>query len=250
MNGQKSEFPDKDAKIYWILSYMTLGTAKTWRLCHLSHVPTDNVISPCLCCAKSYIWQDPVNLGFFVRKLWLPAIHVQCTWVYEQLGFVSFAGEVEGSHNPQFLGSDRGRKYVLFLQMWAGMMRRRWWWWRERNVKRWKGDRDWSNGLQHSLLLLMDILSQNSYLLLHGCHAIGKHGNCSHSLSQLLIKGRHWWSRGWLIGRGEEDGRFWKHRRCLAVMGEWHDGQRVIPRVETIVAKILDGIPGVMILIM
>ena len=31
MNGRKSEFPDKEAKIYWILSYMTLGTAKTWR---------------------------------------------------------------------------------------------------------------------------------------------------------------------------------------------------------------------------
>ena len=31
MNSQKSEFPDEDTKIYWILSYMTLGTAKTWR---------------------------------------------------------------------------------------------------------------------------------------------------------------------------------------------------------------------------
>jgi len=31
MNGQKSEFPDKDAKIYWILSYMQTGSAKTWR---------------------------------------------------------------------------------------------------------------------------------------------------------------------------------------------------------------------------
>ena len=31
MNGWKSEFPDEDTKIYWILSYMTLGTAKTWR---------------------------------------------------------------------------------------------------------------------------------------------------------------------------------------------------------------------------
>ena len=30
-NGQKSEFPDEDAKIYWILSYMTVGAAKTWR---------------------------------------------------------------------------------------------------------------------------------------------------------------------------------------------------------------------------
>ena len=31
MNGWKSEFPDEDAKIYWILSYMTLSAAKTWR---------------------------------------------------------------------------------------------------------------------------------------------------------------------------------------------------------------------------
>ena len=31
MNGQKSEFPDEDAKIYWILSYMTVSAAKTWR---------------------------------------------------------------------------------------------------------------------------------------------------------------------------------------------------------------------------
>ena len=31
MNGQKSEFPDENAKIYWILSYMTISAAKTWR---------------------------------------------------------------------------------------------------------------------------------------------------------------------------------------------------------------------------
>jgi len=31
MNGRKSEFPDKDAKIYWILLYMQTGSAKTWR---------------------------------------------------------------------------------------------------------------------------------------------------------------------------------------------------------------------------
>ena len=31
MNSQKSEFPNKDTKIYWILSYMTLSTTKTWR---------------------------------------------------------------------------------------------------------------------------------------------------------------------------------------------------------------------------
>ena len=31
MNGQKSEFPDEEVKIYWILFYMTLRAAKTWR---------------------------------------------------------------------------------------------------------------------------------------------------------------------------------------------------------------------------
>ena len=31
MNSQKSEFPNEDAKIYWILLYMTLGIMKTWR---------------------------------------------------------------------------------------------------------------------------------------------------------------------------------------------------------------------------
>ena len=30
MNGQKSEFLDEDAKIYWILLYMQTGSAKTW----------------------------------------------------------------------------------------------------------------------------------------------------------------------------------------------------------------------------
>jgi len=30
MNGQKSEFLDEDAKIYWILSYMQTGSAKIW----------------------------------------------------------------------------------------------------------------------------------------------------------------------------------------------------------------------------
>jgi len=30
MNGQKSEFLDEDARIYWILSYMQTGSAKTW----------------------------------------------------------------------------------------------------------------------------------------------------------------------------------------------------------------------------
>ena len=30
MNGRKLEFSDEDAKIYWILSYMQTGSAKTW----------------------------------------------------------------------------------------------------------------------------------------------------------------------------------------------------------------------------
>jgi len=30
MNGWKLEFPDEDAKIYWILSYMQTGSAKIW----------------------------------------------------------------------------------------------------------------------------------------------------------------------------------------------------------------------------
>jgi len=30
INGRKSEFPMDDAKIYWILSYMQTGSAKTW----------------------------------------------------------------------------------------------------------------------------------------------------------------------------------------------------------------------------
>ena len=31
MNGQKSEFPDDNVKIYWILFYMIVSAAKTWR---------------------------------------------------------------------------------------------------------------------------------------------------------------------------------------------------------------------------
>jgi len=31
MNSQKSEFPNEDVKIYWILLYMQTGSAKTWR---------------------------------------------------------------------------------------------------------------------------------------------------------------------------------------------------------------------------
>ena len=30
MNGRKLEFPDEDAKIYWILLYLQTGSAKTW----------------------------------------------------------------------------------------------------------------------------------------------------------------------------------------------------------------------------
>jgi len=30
MNGRKLKFPNKDAKIYWILLYMQTGSAKTW----------------------------------------------------------------------------------------------------------------------------------------------------------------------------------------------------------------------------
>ena len=53
-----------------------------------------------------------------------------------------------------------------------------------------------------------------------------------------------------MIGRGEEDGGFGESRRGLTITGERHGGQKVIPRAETIVAKVLDGIPSVTILIM
>ena len=36
MNSKKSEFSDEDTKIYWILSYMTISIAKTWRDCIVS----------------------------------------------------------------------------------------------------------------------------------------------------------------------------------------------------------------------
>ena len=185
----------------------------------------DNVISPCLCCAKSHIWQDPVNLGVFIGKLWFPAIHVQSTQVYEWFGLITFSSKVQGSCNFWFLGPDGGRKYILPLHVWACVARRRWWWWWKRNVQRWKGGRNRSNGLQHSLLLLMDILSQNGNLLLHGHLAIRKHGDCSHSLSQLLIERSHRGDWEWLIGGGEKDRGFRENRRCLTVMGEWHDEQ-------------------------
>ena len=51
------------------------------------------------------------------------------------------------------------------------------------------------------------------------------------------------------MGGGEEDGGFRKGRRGLTISGKRRGGQRVIPRAETIVAKVLDGIPSVMILI-
>ena len=56
-----------------------------------------------------------------------------------------------------------------------------------------KGEQD--AGLQHPLLLLMNVLSQNSNLLLHAHHAIREHGDGSYCLSKLLIKASHW--RGW-----------------------------------------------------
>jgi len=44
MNGQKSEFPDEDAKIYWILLYMQTGSAKTWRLCRRINIQGSTII--------------------------------------------------------------------------------------------------------------------------------------------------------------------------------------------------------------
>ena len=52
------------------------------------------------------------------------------------------------------------------------------------------------------------------------------------------------------MGRGKKDGWFRESRGGLTVTGKRHDGQKVISRAETIVAKVLDGIPSVMILIM
>ena len=53
-----------------------------------------------------------------------------------------------------------------------------------------------------------------------------------------------------MIGRGEEDRGLGENRGGLSITRERCGGQKVVPRVETIVAKILDGIPSVMILIM
>ena len=80
-------------------------------------------------------------------------------------------------------------------------------------------------------------------------HAVREHGYCFNSLSQLNIERGH--GRGWrqLIDRDKENRGFGENWGCLMVTGERCDGQKVISRVKTIVAKILDGIPDVMILI-
>ena len=94
--------------------------------------------------------------------------------------------------------------------------------------------------MQHCLLLLGDTLGQNSNLLLHGCHACRQHCDCFDGLSQLNIKGCHW--RGWgrLVSGGKEDRGFRKDGGGLTVTRERHGGQKVVPRAETIVAKVLE----------
>ena len=53
-----------------------------------------------------------------------------------------------------------------------------------------------------------------------------------------------------MVGGGKKDGGFREDRGSLTVRTrERRGGRRVIPRAETVVAKVLDGIPGVMILI-
>ena len=52
-----------------------------------------------------------------------------------------------------------------------------------------------------------------------------------------------------MVGGSEKDGGFGKGGGGLTITGKRRDGQKVIPRAETIVAKVLDGIPSVMILI-
>ena len=52
-----------------------------------------------------------------------------------------------------------------------------------------------------------------------------------------------------MISGGEEDGGFGEDGRGLSVPRERHGGQKVVPRAKTIVAKVLDEIPSVMILI-
>ena len=52
-----------------------------------------------------------------------------------------------------------------------------------------------------------------------------------------------------MVCGSEEDGRFGESGGGWSITRERRGGQRVIPRAETIVAKVLDGIPSVMILI-
>ena len=52
-----------------------------------------------------------------------------------------------------------------------------------------------------------------------------------------------------MVCRGEEDGGFGEGRGGLTVTRERRSEQKVVPRAKTIVAKVLDGIPSVMVLI-
>ena len=52
-----------------------------------------------------------------------------------------------------------------------------------------------------------------------------------------------------MVGGGTENRRFREGGGGLTVTRKRHGGRRVVPRAETIVAKVLDGIPSVMILI-
>ena len=52
-----------------------------------------------------------------------------------------------------------------------------------------------------------------------------------------------------MVGGGEKYRGFGESRGGLSVTGKRHGGQKVVPRAKTIVAKVLDGIPSVMILI-
>ena len=52
-----------------------------------------------------------------------------------------------------------------------------------------------------------------------------------------------------MVGGGEKDGGFGEGRGGWTITRKRRGGRRIIPRAETIVAKVLDGIPGVMILI-
>ena len=52
-----------------------------------------------------------------------------------------------------------------------------------------------------------------------------------------------------MVGGGKENGGFGEGGGGLTVTRERRDGRKVVPRAETIVAKVLDGIPSVMILI-